>query len=150
MSYEIVIARLENLRQLSGGDNPKLRAALIRIGTVLEAETKLNISRQKMTKSGRLLNSIKYEMIQTARGMALHVGSFGVEYAAINEYGGKLTADQIQAMFASFKGRKARAGKGVIRVFKDGSGYHKARPYIVALEPHYNFILETLKEAYNV
>ncbi len=120
MSYEIVIARLENLRQLSGGDNPKLRAALIRIGSVLEAETKLNISRQKMTKSGRLLNSIKYEMIQTARGTTLQVGSFGIKYAAINEYGGKLSADEIRAMFASFKGRKPHAGKGVVRVFKDG------------------------------
>jgi len=150
MSYDLILARLENLRATMGGDNTKVRAALIRIGITLERDTKMAISRNKMTKSGALLNSIRYELAHGNGTETLTMGSFGIKYAAINEYGGKMTKEQIDAMFESFKGRRKRAGKGVVRVFKDGSGYHKARPYIAALEDHMDYILEQLREAYSV
>jgi phage gpG-like protein len=151
MSYDAILKRLENMRLVASGDSPKLRTALIRVGSVLEAEMKLNIVRHKMVNTGRLLNSIRYEVKAMGDKTQLTVGSFGVEYAAINEYGGKLTSRQIRAMFASFRGRAKRAGKGIVRVYGDGSGYHRARPYMrPAIAKHRNFMLDVLREAYNV
>jgi hypothetical protein len=151
MSYDVILKRLENMRLVAAGDNPKLRTALIRVGAVLEAEMKLNIVRHKMVNTGRLLNSIRYEVKSSGSKTTLTVGSFGVDYAAINEYGGKLTSRQINAMFASFRGRAKRAGKGVIRIYGDGSGYHRARPYMrPAINKHRTFMLDVVRESYRV
>ena len=151
MSYDVILKRLENMRLVASGDNPRLRTALIRVGSVLEAEMKMNIHRQKMTNTGRLLNSIRYEVKAMGDKTQLTVGSFGVEYAAINEFGGKMTTRQVHAMFASFRGRAKRAGKGVVKIYGDGSGYHRARPYMrPAVNKHRTFMLDIIRDAYNV
>ena len=57
MSYDLIIKRLEKLRATSAGDDQKLKMAMIRVGSVLEAETKLNIQRWGMVNTGKLINS---------------------------------------------------------------------------------------------
>lgn len=146
----MIIARLEKLSDTAKGDNNKLRTALIRVGSVLEAETKLNIRRWGMVDTGRLINSIRYQVKDLSGGsMELSVGSYGVDYAAINEYGGKVSKRQLRAMFASFRGRPKRAGKGVIKIYGDGSGYWRTRPYLrPAIDKHRKFILDLIRQAY--
>jgi len=149
-NYGMVIARLEKLSASAKGDDNKLRTALIRVGSVLEAETKLNIRRWGMVDTGRLINSIRYQVNElSGNKMELSVGSYGVDYAAMNEYGGKVSKRQIRAMFANFRGRPKRAGKGVIKFYGDGSAYWRARPFLrPAINKHRKFMLDLIRQAY--
>lgn len=150
MSYDLIIARLEKLSATAKGDDNRLRTALIRVGAVLEAETKLNIRRWGMVNTGRLINSIRYQVRELGgEKMELAVGSYGIDYAAMNEYGGRMSRRQIRAMFASFAGRAPRAGKNVVSIYRDGSGYFKARPYLrPAIDKHRKFMLDLIRQAY--
>lgn len=150
MSYGMVIARLEKLSATAKGDDNRLRTALIRVGSVLEAETKMNIRRWGMVDSGRLINSIRYQVNElSGNKLELAVGSYGVDYAAINEYGGKVSKRQIRAMFANFRGRPKRQGKGVLKIYRDGSGYWRSRPYLrPAINKHRKFMLDVIRQAY--
>lgn len=88
--------------------DPRMREALLRIGFILEAQIKLNIRSQKLIDTGRLINSIRSKV--TNEGLT--VGSYGVPYAAIHEFGGEIAARNARyltiPMSAEFKGRSAR------------------------------------------
>jgi len=97
MAKEVALGNLEKelesralmkIRRYSPND-PRLREALLRIGIMLEAQIKMNIQFRKLIDTGRLLNSIRYELRREGSRNALVVGSFGVPYAAIHEFGGK-------------------------------------------------------------
>jgi len=129
-------------------DSPRMRETLIRIGFLLEAETKLNIVRKHIVDTGRLLNSIKHELFQKGTQVGVRVGSFGVPYAAIHEFGGIFRDDMRRAMFASLrdKGRlgpeKQGQNKGVIT-----GGLVRARPFLrPAIRRQKRKIIEILKD----
>jgi len=73
--------------QLAPG-NKTMRRVLSRIGIKLEGDIKRNIRKVDLIDTGALLNSIKYEVVRSGVGGILQVGSWGVPYARIQEYGG--------------------------------------------------------------
>jgi phage gpG-like protein len=133
-------------------DSLKIRTALNRIGLVLQAEMKYHAKRQQIIDTGSLLNSIRYEVTQSGDTSFLTVGSFGIKYAAMNEFGGKMSRSQVQKMFSEIRIRKGyskvpRTGKGIVTVYKDGTGYWRPRPFIFrALKDKKNFIIQVMRE----
>lgn len=159
-----IISRLQRFE----GDDPKLREALFKIGYLLEAQIKLNIRSNKLIDTGRLINSIRSEVSKDG----LTVGSYGVPYAAIHEFGGTINAKNSRYLTIplsdEFKGRSAREFSDLFtkkvgnRLFlarrtEDGklqfcyllreSVTMASRPYMrPALEKHKKRIVEILME----
>ena len=103
-----------------GPDSPELREALLRIGLLVEAEAKITARRKGIVDTGRLINSIRHELYRTRTTAGVRVGSFGVPYAAMHEFGGPFTDRQRKAMFASLRDRGKlgpvrKEGKGIIQ-----------------------------------
>lgn len=149
MSTDRLIARLERIGAAYNPTSQEMKTALTRIGSVLQAEMRLNIGRHKMIDQGRLLNSIKYEVEQSGDTAFLSVGSFGIRYAAMNEFGGAMSRRQVKAMFVALRernGRVKRSGKGIITINPDGTGWWKERPFIrPAIVKHREFMLDMLR-----
>jgi len=119
----------KRIRTFKLGD-PRVKEALLRIGLLLESETKQNIRRKGIIDTGRLLNSIQHVLYQRGDSVGVRVGSFGVPYAAQHEFGGPFTDPQRRAMFAALRdkgklGPTRSPGKGVIQ----GSRF-MARPFL--------------------
>jgi len=144
LGNEIERRILMRVRKLNP-DSLELRETLLRIGILLETEMKFNIRRKQIVDTGRLINSIRHELYQRGDTVGVRVGSFGVPYAAQNEFGGPFTDNQRRAMFASLrrtgKLRRDRVSKGVIR----GNTF-SARPFLrPAVETHRQRIIEIFK-----
>lgn len=126
-------------------ESPELKAAFYRIGFLIESEAKLNIRRQGIIDTGRLLNSIQTKLYTKGDKVGVRVGSFGVPYAALHEFGGPFRENQRRAMFAALRDRgrlgPKGAGKGVIR-----GDMFTARPYLApAIRTHKRRIIEILR-----
>jgi len=154
MSIETVIARINRMKAMSDPKSPEMRAALIRIGTVLQAQIRLNIDRYNVRgNTGYLRQSIAYKLEQSGSAAFLSVGSYGIKYAAQNEFGGPMTKAQVRRMFVEIrlqgkmnKSARGGGGKGIVRVNADGTGYWKPRPFLRdALQTHADFIRETIR-----
>jgi phage gpG-like protein len=149
MSLSRLIARLERVQKSHNPSSQEMKTALTRIGSVLQAEMRLNIGRHKMIDRGRLLNSIKYEIEQSGDTAFLSVGSFGIRYAAMNEFGGAMSRAQVRAMFVALReqnGKVKRSGKGIITINPDGTGWWRERPFIrPAIIKHREFMLDMLR-----
>ena len=118
-----IAGRMEPLSKASN-----MRAPLIRIGMQVVALAKLNIVRWGMVDTGHLLNSIRYELFQSGDTAGVEIGSYGVPYAAIHEFGGPITKAMRGAMFASLKMRNSkvsRPSKGFVK-----RGKFPPRPYL--------------------
>lgn len=92
-------------------ENEKLRAALFRVGMLLETEMKRNVERKKIIDTSALMNSLRYEIDSEKNVTTLSVGSFGVPYAKYHEYGANLGPRGLRAMFAAMRARKAKSAK---------------------------------------
>lgn len=68
----------------------QIERALYRIGAMLEAKVKFSIIEKKLVDRGALLNSIKFNVDVADKSVT--VGSYGVPYSAIHEYGGTIKA----------------------------------------------------------
>lgn len=131
-------------------DSPQLHAALTQIAVLFQARARINIRRYGMIDTGRLINSIRYQFYKNGDNQGIEMGSYGVPYAAIHEFGGAFTAQMRRAMFANLarmgRRRKNYQSKGVIR-----DNYIRARPYIrpalVSMRP---FTISILREALNL
>lgn len=126
-------------------DSPALKAAFSRIGILIQAQTKLNIRRQGIIDNGALLNSIAYKYFKNGDVQGVEVGSFGIKYAAINEFGGYFGDRQRRAMFAALRrkhGPQKKEGKGVIQ----GTRW-RPRPYLrPAVRTMTTRVMEILRE----
>lgn len=122
-----LIQRLIDKRGKMTPGSPEMAAAFNRIGMLVVARAKLIVRQKGMIDSGRLLNSLRYEIEKKGDTYSLVMGSFGVPYAALNEFGGPFTSRMRRAMFYHMKrrGGPPRPSKGVIT----GQRY-KARPYL--------------------
>lgn len=132
------------------GDSPELHSALTLIGLLITSRAKLNVRRMGMIDTGRLINSLRYEFYKTNQVQGIKIGSFGVPYAAIHEFGGPFTERMRRAMFAELarRGRltKDRQSKGVVR-----GDFIRARPYLrPALVSTRPYTLSILREALNL
>ena len=129
-------------------DSPEMRAALYRIGFLLEAEAKLNIRRAGAIDTGRLLNSVVTTLFRKRDSVGVQTGPRGVPYAAITEFGGPFTDVQRRAMFASLRERgklgRPYSPKGVI-----AGGRYRERPYLrPAVLKHKRRIIEIIRDLY--
>lgn len=126
-------------------EDPRMTAALHRIGLLISAKAKFNARRQGIVDTGRLINSLRYEIYKEGNEFGVKVGSFGVPYARLHEFGGPFTPAMRRAMFWSIKrrGGPERKSKGVIQ-----GGRFRARPYLrpAVLESRMA-ILSALREA---
>lgn len=143
-----IIARLNEQTKSAQPNSPELRSALTRIGILIQTQTKINIRQRGIIDTGRLLNSIRYEFFLEQHIAGINVGSFGVPYAAMNEFGGIMTENQRRAMFAALarsgKLKGGRKSKNVIT----REGRWKARPYLrPAVRNHTERIIAILREA---
>lgn len=84
---DVLVLRIqERIRSFEIGD-PNLKEALLRIGLLIQNQAKLNIRSQRLIDTGRLFNSIRHELSQRGNTISMDVGSFGVPYAAVHEFG---------------------------------------------------------------
>jgi len=154
MSIYTVIEKIKVMRQATDPNSPELKKALTRIGGVLQGTMRMNIVRMKAVDNGGLLNSIQYQIDD----QTLSVGSYGIPYAARNEYGGPMTHRQVAAMFyymrqasklTSVDKSQKNAANPVVTVNQDGSGFWRPRPFIGdALKNKRDFVIRTLRKVY--
>lgn len=138
----IIIARLRARAERLKPESPEMQAAFHKIGMTIQARARMNITRLGMVDRGSLRESIQYKLTDDG----LSVGSFGVRYAAIHEFGGPFTARMRRAMFATMRrrGGPERPSKGVIQ-----GGRFRARPYLrPAVNESRDFIISTLRELF--
>lgn len=135
----------EKIKRFQPGD-PQLREAMLRIGFLIEGQTKLNIRRHGMIDTGRLFNSIRTEFYQLGTRVGVRVGSFGIPYAAMHEFGGTFSDRQRRAMFAAMRDRgKLGPGKGIDKGVVQG-GRFMSRPYLrPAVSTHTTRILDIIR-----
>jgi len=153
MSIYTVIEKIKVMRQATDPSSPELKKALTRIGGVLQGTMRMNIVRMKAVDNGGLLNSIQYQIDD----QTLSVGSYGITYAARNEFGGPMTHRQVAAMFYDM--RQASKLTSVDKAEKNsaypvvtihnGLGYWRPRPFIGdALKNKRDFVIRTLRKVY--
>lgn len=154
MSIETVINRINKMKAMTDPQSPQIKQALTRIGTVLQAQIRLNIDRYNVRGvTGYLRQSIAYRVEQSGTAAFLSVGSYGIKYAARNEFGGPMTRAQVRGMFVGMrdagllsKAARGRQGKGVVTVNPDGTGYWKPRPFLRdALKSQSQFVIDTIR-----
>lgn len=84
----LLIRRLKKLSDNASGNSPKMREALTYIGTTLEARMRFNAENKRLRRTGNLINSIRYQLFRSGADKAgVMVGSWGVPYAAVHEFG---------------------------------------------------------------
>lgn len=90
LTVELVDHATVKLGRLPEEVRKQLRPVLVRDGKELAARVRGKLSGPVLKiGSGRLLNSIRSEMIENANALYVRVYSSGVPYAAIHEYGGR-------------------------------------------------------------
>lgn len=141
-NIDFVIERIQKRLDKLDTKSPQMKEAFTLIGLIVASQTKINIRTQGIIDTGTLLNSIRYELIPDG----VMVGSFGVKYAAINEFGGVFTDKMRRAMFAALRergGKQRLESRGVIKNDK-----WKARPYLrPAVKKQTNAIVDILRRA---
>jgi hypothetical protein len=144
-----LLKRLGERQRSMMTNSPQLNEAFIRIGLRITTKAKLNIRQKKMIDRGGLFNSIRYEFFKEGDLGGVKIGSFGVPYAAINEFGGVVTRRMLRAMFAANAGRPPRASKNVIHISPGAeTGTWRKRPYLIpALRSERDFITNTIATA---
>lgn len=129
-------------------NDPALREATLRIGLMLEAQAKINIRNNRQVDGGGLLNSIRHQIYSDGNTTTVEVGSYGLRYAAINEFGGPFTDRMRKAMFANLR-KQGKLGplprsKGIII-----ANNYRARPFLQpALTKHRTRITEILRQVF--
>jgi hypothetical protein len=140
-----IVARLAERIKDFQPESPALRLGLTRIGIGISTIAKLNMRRLGMIDTGNLLNSIAYQFTNENGRYGINIGSYGVPYAAINEFGGPFTDRMRRAMFANIrktKGKKSYSNKNVIQ-----GGHWRARPYLgPAVVTFGNSVVDIMRE----
>lgn len=114
----ILASRLRRLFGLTDPSSPKVKAAMTRAAAIIVADAKLNV-RAKLNRDsdGHLDNSIGYRFLSPFEVL---IGSFGIPYARIHEYGGTITPKEAKALAIPidprFKGRRAKNVENLFRL----------------------------------
>ncbi len=85
----LLIKRLkaqENAMKLS---SPEMTKAMTAIGSIVMGQTVQNIRTNRLIDRGHLINSISFKLFNQQGVDGVMVGSFGIPYAAIHEFGFK-------------------------------------------------------------
>lgn len=84
-----VLIKLKALEDSLKPSFPLLKRNLAHIGNLVANQAKLNIRAHGLIDTGRLINSVRWQIIQRSQGLELQVGSYGVPYAKFWEFGFK-------------------------------------------------------------
>jgi hypothetical protein len=126
-------------------DSPELLKALTEIGLRISSMAKLKATQQGIIDSGNLRARIGYEFFKDGNNNGIRIGVFGVRYAAMNEFGGRVTPGMIRAIFAVKKGKDYQP-KGIIK-----NMYWKPRPFLrPAFISNRAYITDRIAEAFGV
>lgn len=139
-----ISARLERFKP---GDT-RIREALTRIGILLESQMKLNVRRNRLIDTGNLINSIRYQLFQRGDIKGVEVGSFGVPYASVHEFGfrGVQSVREHTRTVTQAFGRSIPPRTAQVRSFSR-TMHIRARPYMKpALRQHKNRITDILRQ----
>lgn len=145
LNTDSLISRLRARSKALAPGSAAMQEALTRAGLIITARAKMNVRRLGIIDTGRLLNSIRYELYTTGNAAGVRVGSFGVPYAAMHEFGGPFSERQRRAMFAAMRrrGGPPRPSKNVIQ-----GSHFRARPYLrPAVKASAGQIIDALREA---
>lgn len=126
-----------------------LGPAFVRIGTILQGQIKVNIRSQGLIDTGNLLNSIRYELIKEGSKSGVRVGSYGVKYAAVHEFGfrGIVTIRSHTRTISQAFGRPIAPRPVTVRSHSAKMNVRK-RPYIKpAIEKHKGTIIDIIRLA---
>lgn len=144
-----LITRIQYQTSKLAPGSPHLSEALTRIGMYVSALAKINIRRQGLIDTGRLINSMRYEFFKEGNVEGIQLGSFNVPYAAVHEFGYKgvqrvpsFTRTQTQAF-----GRPIDPKVVTVRDYNRNVSI-RARPYLrPAVSTARTFIIDTLRQA---
>jgi phage gpG-like protein len=139
-----LISRIQTRFKSLDPSDRQYKQALVRVGSLLEAQIKINIRQKGIVDTGRLLNSIRYEIENQGKRSIVRVGSFGVPYAGTHEFGTTFTDKMRRGMFAALR-RQGRRQRGKDKNVIVG-GRFIARPFIgPALVQHRQKIRDILR-----
>lgn len=127
-NFERFLQRLSAKIDMYSADSTAMQSFMARVGADIVSRARANITRQRITDTGRLLNSISFRVERGASELSLYAGAFGVRYAAAHEFGMRYTPVMMRAMFASLSHRGLlgkRPGKGILV-----GGVLPPRPYL--------------------
>jgi hypothetical protein len=144
----LIVARMQVLAERFKPSDKTIDTALLRIAMMVIAKAKTNVRRWRMVDTGRLMNSLRWEFYRNNDEKGVYIGSFGVKYAAMNEFGGEVSERQRRAMMAALSRRGGPPVRGKQIVTKSGSEWRwKPRPYLrPALLQSKQYITDTIRE----
>ena len=82
-----LITRIQRQTAKMAPGSPHLKEAFTRIALYVSSVAKINVRRQKLIDTGRLINSIRWEFFKEGTVEGVQIGSFNVPYAAVHEFG---------------------------------------------------------------
>lgn len=115
-SFELVITKLLRARDAIKVDSAQAQGFMFRLGARITEAAKREVVRQRVVDSGRLLSSLGFQVQTQGAQINLTVGTAGIRYGRMQEFGGTYSPAQMRAMFASFRerGLGGRPGKHVM------------------------------------
>jgi phage gpG-like protein len=146
--YE-VIQRLRKTTSQYAPDSPQLKEAMIRIGNYVTALAKMNVRRQGLIDTGRLINSLRYEFFMQGNTAVTRIGSFNVPYAAVHEFGfrGTMNVPTHSRTVSQAFGRAIDPRQIAVRQHQRRVNI-RPRPYLrPAFTKSRTFIIDTLRAA---
>jgi len=145
----LIIERLNVTSKNLAPNSPRIREAMTRIGMQITAVAKLNVKRQNLIDTGRLLNSVRYEFFRDGETNGVRVGSFNVPYAAVYEFGYRglqTVPGHVRTITQAF-GRPIDPRKVSVAAFSRNVNV-TPRPYLIpAVNASRTFIIDTLRTA---
>jgi hypothetical protein len=135
---EVLVSRLRERMKSFNSGSKEMQLAGVRIGLLLENQVKINIRQRKLIKTGYLLNSISHRLLSRGDSLEVQVGSFGVTYAKVHEFG---FDGQVDVKEHKRLGRPVRAHSRHMKII--------ARPYVrPALEKQSKNIVNILRQIF--
>lgn len=146
---DALIVRLQDMSKAFTGKE-KLKAALTRIGVLVSSQAKLNIRAQRLIDTGRLLNSIHYELFEHGDKRGVAIGSQGIPYAKVHEFGyhGAVQMKAHLRMMTKAFGKEVKSPRQIqVRAHARFINI-RARPYLFpSLHKHQATIIDILRGA---
>lgn len=140
-----LIARIAQQRVAATAGSAELKKAMETIGLVVSSQAKINVRRLGLIDTGNLINSLRYETFDQGQAVGVSIGSFGVPYAAVHEFGFR------GVVVVRAHSRRTRSGGSSQVRGHQRQAYTPARPYLgPAVKAKREFILETIRRALGV
>lgn len=136
-----LIDRLDARIKAAQPDSDKMRQALTRIGINISSQAKINVRGDNLIDTGRLLNSIRYEFFTEKNIPGVRIGSFGVPYAAVHEFGynGVMKIRQHT--------RRTKSGSTTVKAHERFRRVRESAYLRRAVRKHRNLVVDVLREA---